>query len=84
MAIFEINLKNDEDYAVLCNSLLLTITLFVILHVLLSYAYNGVNSSLFSIFSGSLFNNDFINVFVFFVLGILAYYLVVRKIILFN
>ena len=84
MAIFEINLKNDEDYAILCNSLLLTITLFVMFHILLSYSYNGAKNSLFTIFSGSLFNNDFINIFVFFVLGILAYYLVVRKIILFK
>ena len=82
MAIFNINVKNNEN-AILYNQILYIISIIVLLNILLTIGYNNTDLNILKIFSGGIFNLDFINIFLFIILGILLYNLIVKKIILF-
>lgn len=82
MAIFNINVNNNEN-AILYNQILYMISIILLLNILLTIGYNNSDLNLFKIFSGGIFNLDFINIFIFILLGILIYNLIVKKIIIF-
>ena len=82
MAIFNINV-NNHDNAILYNQILYTISIILLLNILLTIGYNDSELNLLKIFSGGIFNLDFINIFLFIILGILLYNLLVKKIIIF-
>ena len=82
MAIFNINIQNKEN-ANLYNQLLYFITFIVIFNILMTIGYYDNEINLVKIFSNGIFNNDFINIFMFIILGIVCYNLIIKKIILF-
>ena len=83
MAIFNINIQNKEN-ANLYNQLLYFITFVIIFNILMTIGYSDNEINLVKIFSNGIFNNDFINIFMFIILGIICYNLIIKKIILFN
>ena len=82
MAIFNINIQNKEN-ANLYNQLLYFITFVIIFNILMTIGYSDNEINLVKIFSNGIFNNDFINIFMFIILGIICYNLIIKKIILF-
>ena len=82
MAIFNIDVKN-KDYTNLYNQILYYISIIILLNILLTIGYNNSDINLLKIFSNGIFNQDFINIFLFLLLGILFYNLIIKKIIYF-
>ena len=80
MALIQLeNLENAKLY----NQLLQLFTFLVIFHILINSAYQGTELHFFQIFSNGFFNSHFCNILIFALLALLAYYLVIAKIILF-
>lgn len=80
---FRVRDIDGTSYADACNNLLSLFVVFFVFHILMYVGYNGKKLYFYDIFSNKLFNGNIINVFVFLLLGVLSYYMVVRKIILF-
>lgn len=81
MAIITLNLDLSEDHKQLVRELLKYTTILLVVHVLMYLEYNGKNVQKACGFSGSFFNDDFINIFVFVLLGLLSYHLILKNII---
>lgn len=79
--IFLIETDLNYEYVDLLNDVIKYITVIVVIHILLNYEY-GRRTAL-KLASG-LFTDDFLNLLIFIILGLMAYNLVVRKLVVFQ
>jgi hypothetical protein len=79
--IFLIETDLNYEYVDLLNDVIKYITVIVVIHVLLNYEY-GRRTAL-KLASG-FFTDDFLNLLIFIILGLMAYNLVVRKLVVFQ
>ena len=79
--IFLIETDLDYEYVDLLNDVIKYITVIIVIHVLLNYEY-GKKMAL-KLASG-FFTDDFLNLLIFIILGLMAYNLVVRKLVVFQ
>lgn len=78
MAIYNIKLDIDREYIILINDIFKYGIIILFIHLLLSLD-NKKNINIL----GEFLNNDFIDLFIYILLGFMFYYLVINKIIKF-
>lgn len=81
MTIITFYLNSDEEYKSLLNDLIKYGTIFITFHILMHLQYSGKNVPASWGLTGNYFNDDFINIFVFILLGLLTYNLIMKKVI---
>ena len=81
MAIITLNLDLSEDHKQLIRELIKYSTILIVLHLLMYLEYDGKTVQKLFGFSGTFFNDDFVNIFVFILLGVLTYNLILKNII---
>lgn len=82
MAIFNIYLDIDEDYIKLINEIYKYIIIIIITHLLLSLTYPKEHIVCLGM-TGEFLNNAFMNLLSFILLGVVFYYIIARKVLIF-
>lgn len=83
MAIYDFHLKSKEEYMVLVPDIYKYSVIILVFHFLMYHTYNGKVPPAFGLTKDFL-NNDFLNFFMFLLLGFLFFHLVAKKILDFN
>lgn len=81
MAIFTIKLGLNDEYTDLFNELLKWASIIIIFHVLMNQQYGNRGIGGACCFSGEMFNPKFSHMMSFALLGLVAYELIIRKVV---
>ena len=83
MAIYNLHLNSKQEYMDLVPEIYKYSVIILIFHILMHSTYKGKAPIAFGL-TKELLNNDFLNFFMFLLIGFLAFHLVAKKIIDFH
>lgn len=80
MAIINLHLNLDKDYTNMLNDIIKLITILIVFQFMITWSNH--NSNLLTAITNNFLNDIYLSMMIYIILGLLAYYLVIKQIIM--